>query len=358
MRVRLARETSGISLVEVLVATSIALVATSLACVLAVQARASWAADSGRLDLQQRSRAAADLLTRALRDAGLGHPEAGGPLVHALAPILPRRTGARDADSPETFRRDAISIVRAEGETGHAVLLTPAPAGAAVLDLAPSPVCAALPCGLTAGNPVAVFDGTGQYDVFTVTALEGSAAAVRHHGPGSAVPYPAGAAVVPVRAESYYLDGVTRTLRVYDGDRADFPLVDEVVGVEVEYYGDVRPPVFPQPPPGLANCLYDADGAWNGSLHPLPSAAGGLARLTPSLLTDGPWCGGGTTRFDADLLRIRRVRVRLRLQTADAGLRGADGALFRHPGWARDGVPDMEVVLEVLSPNLAGTVIR
>ena len=53
-----------------------------------------------------------------------------------------------------------------------------------------------------------------------------------------------------------------------------------------------------------------------------------LVMLTAAQLTDGPWCpdAASANRYDADLLRIRKVRVTIRLQTGNAALRG----LARH----------------------------
>ena len=51
---------------------------------------------------------------------------------------------------------------------------------------------------------------------------------------------------------------------------------------------------------------------------------GSLAILKPEQLTDGPWCGGGDNEFDADLMRISKVRVTLRMQASDASLRGIE----------------------------------
>ena len=58
------------------------------------------------------------------------------------------------------------------------------------------------------------------------------------------------------------------------------------------------------------------------------------------MLTDGPWCPSETNtdgddmpnKFDADLLRVRQVRVTLRVQVANEVLRGPAGVLFRHGG--------------------------
>jgi hypothetical protein len=67
--------------------------------------------------------------------------------------------------------------------------------------------------------------------------------------------------------------------------------------------------------------------------------------LDPARFTDGPWCpdGAQAVRFDADLLRIRRVRLRLRVQVAAPALRGARSLFF---------APDQQVVLDVTPRNM------
>ena len=101
--------------------------------------------------------------------------------------------------------------------------------------------------------------------------------------------------------------------------------------------------MWPRPPDGEANCLYAADGTYQSAL-PVLGAPGRLIELTPAMLTDGPWCGAGDTRYDADLLRVRRMRVSVRLQAGDAAARGTDPARFANPGSARRSalfVPDV-----------------
>ena len=59
--------------------------------------------------------------------------------------------------------------------------------------------------------------------------------------------------------------------------------------------------------------------------------------------------------IDADLLRIRRVRFTLRVQTALASLRGPAGLLFTHGGLSRAAgrtVPDVEIQFDVTPRNL------
>jgi hypothetical protein len=96
--------------------------------------------------------------------------------------------------------------------------------------------------------------------------------------------------------------------------------------------------------------------------------AGALAVIPYAQLNDGPWCPGVTTsmgaalpnRFDADMLRVRRVRITLRVQVGTAELRGTNPAgrtLFVHPGTARHGeqvVPDQEIQFDVTPRNMNG----
>jgi hypothetical protein len=170
----------------------------------------------------------------------------------------------------------------------------------------------------------------------------------------------------------------------YDGTRhADVPVVDHVVGLAFDYYGDPNPPALKKPvtdptgpwttygpkPPALGakstaypageNCTFTIDGT--GLQIPRLTILGGgnptLVKLTPAQLMDGPWCPDETNpnRWDADLLRIRTVAVTLRVETAARALRGPAGLLFTNGGTARGGnrwVPDQEVRFKVTPRNL------
>ena len=104
----------------------------------------------------------------------------------------------------------------------------------------------------------------------------------------------------------------------------------------------------------LFRSLYDAAG--NLLARPtLAADEGSLAALPAAMLTDGPWCGSGTNEFDADLLRVRKVRVSLRMQVASAALRGANPLLFQNPGQSQGGakfVPDYLVQFDITPRNL------
>jgi hypothetical protein len=77
-------------------------------------------------------------------------------------------------------------------------------------------------------------------------------------------------------------------------------------------------------------------------------------------LTDGPACGRPPFRFDADLLRIRRIRVSIRLETEGAEFRGR-GSAFANPGTSLDAqryIPDVQLTFDVAPRNLLNTAVR
>jgi hypothetical protein len=60
-------------------------------------------------------------------------------------------------------------------------------------------------------------------------------------------------------------------------------------------------------------------------------------------------------RFDADLLRVRRVRATIRVQAALEAMRGPASALFLKGGTATDStrwIPDQEISFDVTPRNL------
>jgi hypothetical protein len=82
-----------------------------------------------------------------------------------------------------------------------------------------------------------------------------------------------------------------------------------------------------------------------------------LVALSAGTLTDGPWCPDGVNpnRFDADLLRIRRIAVTLRVESAAAALRGPAGQLFARAGTSTSAhrlLPDREIRFDVSPRNL------
>jgi hypothetical protein len=238
-------------------------------------------------------------------------------------------------------------------------------------------------CGFEAGTRALLFDGRGAFDVLTVAAAADPTLQVEYPGALSRT-YVAGSAITRIETPTYYLKAATAQLMRYDGHRSDFPLVDNVVKLEFRYFGDPQPPrrigatgasnaarplttYGPSPPPlGVdeaddawpagENCVFAVqDGEQVARLAVLAPA--GEVELSGERLTDGPWCPdeAQANRFDADLLRIRRVSVTLRVQAALSLLRGPAGVLFARAGTARSAgyyVPDLEIRFDIAPRNM------
>ena len=177
---------------------------------------------------------------------------------------------------------------------------------------------------------------------------------LNHHQQQLSYPYQTGAIVTQADSHMYYYDATNRQLRHYDGYLTDVPVADNVVGVTFEYMGDPNPPIEPKPPAGKANCLYDAGGNYVAGMATLPPQGGSLASLPLSMLNDGPWCGAGNNQFDADLLRVKKVRVTLRVQASQDQFRGT-GPEFVSPGFNQNALrhlPDYTVRFEVSPRNM------
>jgi hypothetical protein len=355
--------------------------------------QARVAAEGERIDLQQRLRVAADRVAATVGQAGAGPLVGGvrGPLGRWTATILPYRIGRVAPDPPVgvRFRSDAVSVLTVPLTASQALLHQHAPAGTTSLSIDwPDSCPPSTPlsvCGFREGTHALVVDGTGRAEMVLVSAA--TADRLDLDGAGLSWPFRAGAVVVEASIRSLALRvdaaGVSR-LSQYDGFGGEFPLVDHVERLEFSYFGDPRPPTLQMPPPGApgdptatygapppAPGYDDPDDAWPAGENCLFRMTGGaqeprlsilaptsaLVPLPAGALTDGPWCpdAGNPRAFDADLLRVRRVRVRLRLQAAAAGVRGPAGPLFARPGTARAAdrlVPDLEVQFDVVPANL------
>lgn len=335
----------GFSMVELLVSLLLTLAVSGGVLAVLFANTATSRTTSEVLDLQQRARAAQEALTRDLYQAGAGVNlgPAVGVLGQYFAAVLPRRAGLQTPDPYNVARADAITLISVAGTSSQTTLRAPLSGGG--LQVQPWPNCRTDPlCGLTVGAQLLVFDRVEHVDGFTVTAVAGDTATLRswqaNHAP---FVYPVGAVVAAADWHVYYLDSSARQLRHFDGYLTDTPVVDDVAGLNFEYVGEPTPPVVPRPSVGTANCRHDASGAVYGGLSTLPADGGTLAILPLDLFRDGPWCGDGENRFDADLLRIRKVRVTLRLQAANEVMRGrkvADYSLSfdvapRNLGWIR-----------------------
>jgi hypothetical protein len=382
-----------VTLAELLVASGVLLAVTAVAGSAAARAQLVFRAQPEVADMQQRGRIGAAAIGHDLLMAGAG-PAAtslAGTLVRRFPPVAPYRRGQTDdARAGVFYRPDAISIIyvpdtRAEADVAHAVDL----GRELLVDLTPN--CGAAVhdrvCGFTVGMRVILFDARGAFDLGTVSDVAGGRVRVQYVGALSST-YDGGAVMAEIVASTYLArgDAATGALQLvrYDGFRTERPLVDNVVDVRFDYFGDPAPPrALPPPapadparaattygplppPPGIddardvwgagENCVFARAGAPVPRLAPL-AATPAPVPLAAAALTDGPWCpdAAQAARFDADLLRIRRVRVRLRVQVAVAAMRGPAGLLFARGGSSTSPeffAPDQQVVLDVTPRNL------
>jgi len=353
-----ARGAAGFSLIEALVAAAILLAAAGVLFHFAAGTQRLATAQPEAADVNQRLRVAAGMIVRDLLDAGAADAQGRlGTLANHLPPIVPARTGAIAADPELTAFDDRLSIVFVPGGGARAELAADmAGSGVDVPINTAMPGCPASGiCGFVEGTRAAIVNtsrlGAG-YDLFSVT----SALAGLGHGPPNPPFSQAYArsttAVVPLVQRVYYLDRAASRLMVYDGFKSTFPLIDNVVHLEFAYFGDPHPASVAAPEDDAGNCVY-APGDPPAPLMP-PLGTATLARMTLAQFTDGPFCGVYPNRFDADLLRIRRVRVRLRVQAALDQVRGR-GIHYVNPGLA-DGdlaaVRDLEVTFEAAPRNM------
>ncbi len=342
---------AGYTLIELIVASALLIMLSALTCAILVDARTTIDVISERADLHQRGRVGVEAITSAISAAGAGSASGSnaGPLVRWFPPVWPGR-----GDRSNTAR--AVTTIQALPNIPPATLRFAVPAHASALDFDRGAGCT-LPCGFFDRMTIVLLDGLGNFDVFVVLQTDGVSATVRWLPGGTGAAYTSGVAVLPVQLRTTYWNADTRELRTDGGDRSDFPVINDVVDLSFEYFGDPSPPIDPRPAIGTENCLYDAAGVPWPTLQVFERAGGTMAVLGQEIFEDGPWCGTGDEPFDADLLRIRAVRVTARLQAGNPLYRGLDTRWFRNPGMATEAarmVRDFALETSITPRNLGG----
>ncbi len=352
---------AGYSILELLVSAAIMITITGAIFSLVTPSQGTSKAQPEVADLQQRARVGSEVLFKELVMAGAGPYQGAqtGSLINFFAPILPRITGNLLADPPEVFRSEAITLSYIPNSYSQTTIRQSMPPNSTELKVNVQPNCPRQDplCDFSVGDSVIIFDtnGSGSFDVFVITQVQSDAAHLQHRGRDLNYDYASGSNVTQIVNNTFFLDRQTNQLMQYDGVNPPVPIVDNVVDLRFEYFGDPNPPLEPKPKPfpGTPNCIYDAGGV---RLMPtLAANEGSLVALTGNMLTDGPWCGGGDNRFDADLLRVRKVRVSMRAQVGLPALRGTDSRFFTNPGTSPGGgqmVPDYTVAFDVSPRNL------
>jgi type II secretory pathway pseudopilin PulG len=370
----------GFTILELLISAAVIVAVMGVALVVVGQARDALDRDGMGVEAAQRLRAGLDTLVRDVRVAGAG-PEADAGVValaHALPAIEllePNGSGATDEDSFGSLRVTAAPVGAAHGRLAQAAL------PGTTIRLRPPPDCPAVPaCGFRAGAAAVVYDGSGAFDRVVVGAIDPATWSLVVDPPLSR-DYAAGALVSEVVMSTFDVDvdaGDGGRLMRRTAGGALQPIVDHVVSFGVDAFGDAippspgrtprSPPIYgPIPPPPEIddprdswvigeNCTIaiGADGLPTARL-PARGTIGSLIALGATELQDGPWCPGASgVGYDADLFRVRRVDVRLRVEAASARLRGPAGVLFSRGGHghASSWVQDLELRVAISPPNL------
>jgi prepilin-type N-terminal cleavage/methylation domain-containing protein len=333
---RIAVQT-GFTLVELLVAAALVLVVASVLGVLAHGMPRAFDRSLAITDLTARARAGLGVISFDVQAAGSGIVI--GPALQGLADLWPIVVPGRSLGDPSLASPfAAVSVLRATGAQGELRDLAGAGSVALTLD---------------AAAPSAQQDGTGGFEAGDQALIIDSARAesvvVRAVGAASwtltlssplRTSFPPRALIVGVERITYGLRpdpaGGMRLVK-RSGGGAEQPVVDHVGEFEVMLWGSAEPPLpgttadsFPTfgplaPPvatddgrdswPPGENCTLALDGAGlRVARLPQRGPAGALVPLTAAMLSDGPWCpdAADPEAFDADLLRLRRVDLRLR----------------------------------------------
>ena len=327
----------GLTLVELLVALAVSLVVCALAAVALAEAAAALAWQPAAGELSARAHAAMQSLAADIAAAGAGpvarlnpvDPGADVPATHRLAawlpPVLPRLVDLGGGDAEAVAASDRLTLLAIPDGAPQAVVERSPPQWV----WRPGPTCpAADGCGFTAGRAVLRLQRELGFRLAEVRGADPSGLVLT-----DATAEADAALVAAVGLTSYRFDRARGELQRARAEGRFLALVDHVAAFDVELWGHAAPPRGPRWTTG-GDCVTAADGSPRLAAIAVPPPAPRLVRLEPGRLTDGPWCGTAPFRFDADLLRVRRVRVRLRLEAEHDAQRGRDPRRFAAPGSA------------------------
>jgi len=211
--------TRGFTLVELLIALTIALLLAGALATATPMARGAFDRVPAELEMQQRGRTAIDALSQALRAAdriSVANPDEDGGYseLTAVIPVVNAAQGVLAIDQSS-------------------------PGGSLTLGLSPCPNVTTV-CAFGAGSVAMIADAGDRFDVFVVSA---ASAALRRLTPDHALSqaYPAGSIVVEVEESTFGLDQQpdgTFTLTRVTAAGAIQPMVDFISGLVFRVDGD------------------------------------------------------------------------------------------------------------------------
>jgi type II secretory pathway pseudopilin PulG len=393
------RSEAGFSLLETMVSTAILVVIMGGIFSYLNPSQGTYRAQPEVSDMQQRLRVAVDALQRDLVMAGAGTYSGSGvgALGNFFSPLLPHSVGTLVPGSPDEPDPTAITIMYVPPTSAQTTIRTDMPNESAELKVEAQSGCPVDDplCGFEEGMRVIIFSNEGAYDVFTITNVQDDALHLQHRDDKFTTTYSAGSYITAVESHTYYLNANENRLYHYDGYQTNLPMVDNVVGLRFEYFGEPMPPMLrkpvtdptgpwttygPKPPPVGSDPSSDDWGAGENCAFMLSGGLqvgrlddwlagepeGTLVPIPYEELSNGPWCPGYANskgeelpnRFDADMLRVRKIRVTVRVQVGSESLRGANPAgqtLFVNPGTSRTAtgyIGDQEIRFEVAPRNM------
>jgi hypothetical protein len=300
-------------------------------------------------DLDQRMRVLDSLLHRVLESAGAGAPSAAlTPTFAGRVPgIFPALRGVLSGDAPNAAFPDRVTVLVGEAGGWDVALASSMLSASSPLFLLLGPPCPVgdARCSFRNGDTAVLNDRLGYFDLLRITNATGPVLAYQPSSLTRTYQLADDSRLVRASIRQLRFDGAKGQVRFGDGLGNEAPVMDGVVSVAFAFQGVAEPPKGVTPPLGTPSCLTNADGS--PRLPVLPGAVGGLVGLPLTIFTDGPFCGGGAMVYDADLFRIRRVRVRIGIVDQNA----LPGQWPWSP-LARSG-PTREVTVDVAPRNLA-----
>ena len=247
------RDDAGFTIVELLVSSLIMLVVTGAVFSLLNPAQGTFQVQPEVSDLQQRLRVGIDTLQKDLVMAGAGtyNGESAGALSYFIAPVMPYHAFG-DTTDPELgtfFRTDAISLIYVPPTPSQTTISQQMPPKSVEIKVNAQPNCPPKKgfelCGFSQGDQAIIFDENGNWDFFVITQVQDEAVHMQHREQDFSVGYAANSALTQVYAVTYYLkaDDATKTyqLMYFDGWNIDLPVVDNVVDLRFQYFGDPNP---------------------------------------------------------------------------------------------------------------------
>ena len=221
----------GFSLLELLIALTVCALLAGAIAAAATPARALFDSTPELLDLHQRERTVADVLTRVIRSGAHLTATRDDGTAGAVAPAVELLEPDEDGE-----RFHAVRVLAVDG-AARGVLVASQASPSAALHLPPDASCPAAGdvCGFLKGMTAAIVDVDGHVDAFVVASVNKGAHTVTPDRALSRA-YPVGSALLAVSANTYYLDvqaDGSSTLSRETASGAVQPIVDVVSALDL-----------------------------------------------------------------------------------------------------------------------------